>query len=307
VNTFPIRPVDRRQAEAVEILGSKPKFWFSEGDRRFLFKAENRGTGEDWAEVVACHLCRLLGLPHVEYQLAAEYDGHHYIRPGVVCENMAPLPLTLVLGNELLLAVDRQYPKAQRFKVRQHAVEAIVEIVLQLLPPAEPWSEELPSQVRSALDVFVGYVMLDAWIANPDRHHENWGATWNGEAWRLAPTFDHGAGLARNLLDSQREERLKTRDANRTVRAFCERGRSAVYRTAADLRPLGLLETFQAFVQQSPSAGQAWLGRLNVVNRDEISTILESVPDERMSPTCRAFTMELLLTNQQRLLESGVL
>lgn len=40
-----------------------------------LFKAEDRGTGEDWAEVVACHLCALLGLPHVEYELAAEYDG----------------------------------------------------------------------------------------------------------------------------------------------------------------------------------------------------------------------------------------
>ncbi len=56
---FPIRRVDRSQAQAVEPLGSKPKFWFREGDRRLLFKAEDRGTGEDWAEVVACHLCGL--------------------------------------------------------------------------------------------------------------------------------------------------------------------------------------------------------------------------------------------------------
>jgi hypothetical protein len=56
-------------------------------------------------------------------------------------------------------------------------------------------------------------------------------------------------GVGRNLLDSQRKERLTTKDAKRTVRAFCERGRSAVYRTAADLRPLGLVEAFQAFVQ----------------------------------------------------------
>jgi hypothetical protein len=53
-----------------------------------LFKAEDRGTGEDWAEVVACHLCGLLGLPHIEYKMAAEYDGEHYLRPGVVRENM---------------------------------------------------------------------------------------------------------------------------------------------------------------------------------------------------------------------------
>jgi hypothetical protein len=82
MSQFPIHPVDRSRAQSVETLGSKPKFWFREGDRRLLFKAEDRGTGEDWAEVVACHLCRLLHLPHVEYELAAEYDNDTYQRPG---------------------------------------------------------------------------------------------------------------------------------------------------------------------------------------------------------------------------------
>jgi hypothetical protein len=59
MSTFPIRPVDRNCAKAVETLGSKPKFWFQEGEKRLLFKAEDRGTGEDWAEVVSCHLCGL--------------------------------------------------------------------------------------------------------------------------------------------------------------------------------------------------------------------------------------------------------
>src|SRR6266571_4228406 len=84
---FPIRQVDRSRSQAVETLGSRPKFWFRDGDRRLLFKAEDRGTGEDWAEVVACYLCELLGLPHVDYELAAEYEGERYARPGVVCEN----------------------------------------------------------------------------------------------------------------------------------------------------------------------------------------------------------------------------
>src|SRR5437868_15492081 len=98
------------------MLGSKPKFWFQQDERRLLFKAEDRGNGEDWAEVVACHLCGLLGLPHVEYELAAEYDSGQYVRPGVVCENMAYPPLALALGNELLLAIDPQYPTEQRVK-----------------------------------------------------------------------------------------------------------------------------------------------------------------------------------------------
>ncbi len=303
MNAFPIRRVDRSQAQAVEPLGSKPKFWFREDDRRLLFKAEDRGTGEDWAEVVACHLCGLLGLAHVEYELAVEYDGGQYVRPGVVCVNMAPAPLALVLGNELLLALDPQYPKQQRFKVRQHTVEAVSEVMRGLRRPAREWSAHAPEGIGPASDFFAGYVMLDAWIANQDRHHENWGALWDGNELRLAPTFDHGAALARNLLDSERQERLTTRDRKRTVAAFASRGRSAFYRSAEDQRPLELREAFRAFAEQVPSAAQAWLARLRAVNRDAVWAILERVPRERMSDTCKRFTMELLATNQQRLLE----
>lgn len=299
---FSIRRVDRRQAESVETLGSKPKFWFREGVRRLLFKADDRGTGEDWAEVVACHLCELLGLPHVEYELAAEYDGGQYLRPGVICENMAPAPLALVLGNELLLAIDPEYPSQERFKVRQHALGAVCEIVEQLQLTDAQWSARLPAEVQSALDVFMGYVMLDAWIANQDRHHENWGALRDGNELRLAPTFDHGAGLARNLLDSEREERLTTKDRNRKVVAFASRGRSAFYRSTADQRPLELRETFRMLAERVPIAAKAWLDRLRAVSRDGVLDILERVPVERMSETCKRFTLELLQINQQRLL-----
>jgi hypothetical protein len=52
MTTFPIHHVDRSRAEASEPRGSKPKFWFREGKRRLLFKADDRETGEDWAEVI---------------------------------------------------------------------------------------------------------------------------------------------------------------------------------------------------------------------------------------------------------------
>jgi hypothetical protein len=159
---FPTRRVDRSQYQLLEQLGSKRKFWFIEDNRRLLFKAEDRGTGDDWAEVVACHLCRLLGLPHVEYELALECDGAQELGPGAVCENMAPDPLQLFLGNELLLARDPQYPKEQRFKVKQHTVEAVTEIVLLLELPAPAWLVDVPAGIESALDFIVGYVMLDA-------------------------------------------------------------------------------------------------------------------------------------------------
>ena len=93
---FQIIRVDSRSAESLETLGAKPKFWFDNRSR--LFKAEVRGTGEDWAEKIACELCGLLGLPHVHYDLA------HDVRldvPGVICANCAPWPVVMGLGNHL--------------------------------------------------------------------------------------------------------------------------------------------------------------------------------------------------------------
>jgi hypothetical protein len=268
-----------------------------------LFKAEDRGTGEDWAEVVACHLCELIGLPHVEYELAAEFDGQQYIRPGVVCENMAYRPAGLVLGNQLLLALDPQYPQSQRFKVRQHTVDAVSSIVRGLAPPAVDWMASVPAGVTSALDVFAGYVMLDAWIANQDRHHENWGALVEADEMRLAPTFDHGAALARNLLDQERRIRLTTNDRNQAVEAFARRGRSAFYGSSTDKKALESVEAFREFAQRVPVAGRAWLDRLRLVERQAVQAIVERVPAARMSDTTKRFTLELLLANQRRLLE----
>ena len=98
---------------------------------------------------------------------------------------MAP-PISLVLGNELLLAMD-PIPREQRFKVRQHTVEAVA--TFWKSPAGMPgWRSD---GIESALEVFVGYVMLDAWISNQDRHHENWGALWGGTRPVLL-TFDRG-------------------------------------------------------------------------------------------------------------------
>jgi hypothetical protein len=301
---FPIRRVDRRQAAAPEVLGSKPKFWFRHEGAWLLFKADDRGTGEDWAEVIACHLCALLGLPHVDYELAAEYDDDQFLQPGVVCARMAPRADALVLGNQLLLATDPAYPNEQRFRVRQHTVDAVESILRRLEPPPALWCVSLPPRIESALDIFVGYIMLDAWIANQDRHHENWGAL-SDEILRLAPTFDHGAAMGRNLRDSERQERLTTRDVNRTVAAFASRARSAFYRLEESGRPLGTLETFQAFALKSPMAGQVWLERLSTVTANTVLDIIERVPTERMTPVGKEFTHQLLIENQRRLLDLG--
>jgi hypothetical protein len=304
---YSVYRVDKRAAEASEQLGTKRKFWFREGDRRMLFKAEERGTGEDWAEKVSCHLCELLGLPHVHYELAEEYDGEKNIQPGVVCETCSPPPMALVLGNQLLMERDAAYPAdadRRKFKVREYTVHAVAEVLRGVGPPSDTWMQSAPG-LDTALDVFVGYIMLDAWIANQDRHHENWGAL-QSKQMRLAPTFDHGAALARNLLDDERQDRLATRDRNRTVAAFAKRATSAFFGDESPPRLMKTVEVFRAFAALTPQAAQVWIGRLAKVDRNAIWQILSEVPNKRMSSIVREFTVELLLENHRRLLEEGV-
>jgi len=310
---YKIHRVDTNQFEAVETLGAKRKFWFRQDNRRVLFKAETRGTGEDWAEKIACELCQLLGLPHVHYELAHEYDGDTARGPGVICDSFAPGNRWLMLGNQLLrfLAIDSDYPadEERKYKVSQHTVEAVVTALGKVSMPADDWMRDVPFVATSALVIFIGYVMLDAWIANQDRHHQNWAILWDserpqGERLWLAPTFDHGASLARNLADEERMERLVSKDKNRQVSKFAARARSAFYGQVSDTRPLGTHEAFWQFAEVVPDAARSWLKQLESIETASIQAILDKVPAQRMSKIAKEFTLQLLLVNQQRLLEA---
>jgi len=306
---FPIRRVDPDLAENLEPLGSKRKYWFREpaaggvgADTRLLFKAEERGTGEDWAEKICCELARLLGLPHVHYDLAVENGSE---KPGVVCASCAVDPVALVLGNQLLLAIDKEYPanNGRKFKVSAHTVEAVADAVRLLRPPPGEWMGGLPVGIGSALGVFTGYVLLDAWTANQDRHHENWGVLWDGKTLALAPTFDHGAAMARNLTDEERKERLTTRDANRQVPYFAAKARSAFFADMAASRSMTTYEAWRAFATLTPDAAVVWRARLAEIDGPTVQTKLDSVPPARMSGVCREFTMALLTENRRRILD----
>jgi hypothetical protein len=301
---FPIRQVDQLQSEDIEYLGTKRKFWFTLDGQRFLFKAEERGTGEDWAEKVVCELARLLGLPHIEYELAHEYQGQDPIQPGVVCPTFVPRPLALIMGNQLLYVRDPQYPMTSEVKygVSAHTVNAVAAVLPLLGPPSPGWMQHTPAGITTALGVFVGYVMLDAWVANQDRHHQNWGAILDGSQISLAPTYDHGASLARNLTDEERKARLLTRDKKQSVDHFATRARSGFFRAVGDKKTMFTLDVFHHFAHLEPGAAKIWLEKLRGIGSAVVDAILAEVPPQRMSPITRQFTSALLSINQRRLL-----
>lgn len=104
------------QEEIPETLGTKEKSWFvDKSDDRYLYKIGRVGTGENWAEKVACELCGLLGIPHASYELAEYKNTQGILSPSFLCPTesllnasvffatMRPVRKNLVRGRIVLL------------------------------------------------------------------------------------------------------------------------------------------------------------------------------------------------------------
>jgi len=303
-------------AHATEAMGTKPKFWYHDDDRGLcLFKEPRGNTGEDWAEKVSAELADLLGLPHAEYELALWQGRRGTISPTFVPEGGQWIP-----GNQLLQVFVPNYPapgpgSRKFYRVSQHTVDAVFE-VLELRHRGSPPVVQLPigfagmEGVSISAEVFTGYLMLDAWIGNTDRHHENWGwvlkpvepSLSNASAMHLAPTFDHASSLGAHEPDSNREERLSTRDVGRSVERYVEKARSALYAKEGNKKALATVDAFLAAARLCPAAARSWLRRLSRVRLEEMRTIVERVPGKRISSIGIEFACKVLELNQSRLL-----
>lgn len=189
----PVR-IERADYErADEPMGTKEKFWVQlpDDDRLWLFKLarERDGSvrGEDWAEWVVHHLATLFGVPSAAVRPALW--GEHR---GIVSRAMHHGPdEQLVHGNSVLFGHDPGYDKQAKRENPGYTPAVVRSALTGVLGPA---SESVPAGL-TGYDVWAGYLVLDAWIAGRDRHHENWALIRTGAERRLAPSFDHGNAL----------------------------------------------------------------------------------------------------------------
>lgn len=294
---FPIIIVPDDAPNLPEQLGTKEKFWYEdEKHNPCLFKWGRPKTGDDWSEKVACELCELLGIPHAHYELAAFKDQR-----GVVTENFVSQGELLVHGNELLAKITSRYPVKKFFKVREHTLNKVLAI-LRLEMVKAPIGSDSFSGVASALDFFVGYLMLDAWIANQDRHHENWGLVVSRRTVHLAPSYDHASCLGANETDENREDRLTTSDIGRSMERYVERAKSAFYPSTSGERALSPLDAFRKAAAKRPEAATAWIRRLGQISAQVVGSIFEKIPDDRISNLASTFAQRMLKLNRERLL-----
>lgn len=284
---FAVVAIDSRP-EIPENLGTKEKFWISHDGQLQLLKFGRQGTGEDWAEKVACELCCLLGLPHAHYELA-RYQG----RPGVLSPSITATGDRLILGNELINRVGPEIGGAVSYLQRGHTVSRVLAAL-----------SRFTSDKENSLSQFIGYLMLDAWVGNTDRHEENWGIIkHSGSSVTLAPTFDHASSLGRELTDEIRLLRLRTTDPRYSVDAFAIRARSALFESQDDNKPLLTIDAFSSAASKTSKLSEYWLGKLAGVEDDGVAEIIDRLPLEFTSVPARDFAKKLLSCNKERILQ----
>jgi hypothetical protein len=300
-DSYPVIDVSGWDIVADETSGAEEKYWLVEPEtqRRWLFKSvtikEGHIHGEDWAEKVVSHLAPLLGVPCARVELA-DLRGTQ----GCISADLRPRRYELQPGQVLL--EERQAPGYIHGKGRVHPGHSLENIRQVLDGASPPPGHELPFE--AAFDIFAGYLVLDAWVANKDRHDNNWAVLRSiagpGDALLLCGSFDHASSLGFNVPDSERSRRFADPDG---IRHWCRKGYADRFERRSGQPRQTLVDiASRALHLCSEAAGQHWVQQLSYVDEDEVRGILARVP--RMSDPARRFAAEILAENRRRVLDA---
>lgn len=278
----PYPVIDVEEAIDPEAMGSKGKFWCLASERKgkWLFKYPRKNTGEHWAEKIAAEVAGRLEVPHCTVELAT-FDGiHGTVSQSFVDERQGQV---LVHGNQALDETVSEYDPKKRFRQSDHTLE---NIWLAL----ERSSDDAEESKRR----FAEYVVLDAVIGNTDRHHENWGILRTGTSScrtiALAPSFDHASSLGRELSDEKRMRRL----TEKSIDGYLARGRGGIYWPSSAARAPSPLDLVRLAARDEPDLFRPAISRLENLDDDSLSEIVNRVPNGWMTPAAREFAIALM-------------
>ena len=294
----------------VEQVGSTRNLWLEEPGTRLhwlhkdtVIPASGTEQGEDWSEVISTQVAVTLGVPCAPTRLCTR-DGRRgslsmSIRPPgqdlwegrVVLEN-GRIP-GCFSHTEDLPGVDPDRPDVKR---PGHSLANIKDALTDVIAPR---TFEGPSAM-TGFDIFAGYMVLDALIANRDRHEQNWAVLAPQlltESVRLAPSYDHASSLGYNLPDARRE--LNLTEASR-LEAWAAKG--TAYRFEHVGKPPTLVEhAARAVALATPEGADWWRERLSTCNLSALSEVLRDGVIAEMSDAAVTFADDLLDLNLRRL------
>lgn len=286
----------RRRGEEPDGLSEHPWLVRPNDEQLWLYKpvetkAGNR-QGEDWAEKLVSEIGGVLGVPCAEIALANR-DGHD----GLVSRDVKPRGWDLQPGAALLDGLVDGYESRSRY--REGHTLTNIELALRDLRPPPEWEE--PGEL-TAYDTFCGYLVLDALVANRDRHDHNWAVVIPPAAGvpSLAASFDHASSLGFNLRDEFRTRLL----TEQRVAGWARRGTAWRFEHRP---PMSSVETLvdlavRSLERASPAGRTTWQ---QAVSRFRVSDVVHIVHEElEMSEVAGTFALELLQINRRRLLDA---
>ena len=283
-----------------ERLGSKRKFWFRREDGvRCLFKFPRHDFGEHWAEKVAAEVADLIGVRCAEVQLARFGDVL-----GTQSSAFAEPEWLRVHGNEVMAEGIPGYDGSRGSGRGDHSIRNILLAVSR-------WAERHDLDPQAILWELASYAILDGLIGNTDRHHENWMFFYHPErrSYQLAPSYDHGSSLGRELQDVSRRVSRSRRDilASGRVLNYLLGGGSprGVYIRPDSRHAPPPLVTAELVCRWQPEVVSPWLDLLGGTTDSAFRDVIDRIPDEFISPVARDFAHRILVVSRNELLRSA--
>jgi hypothetical protein len=295
-----VRPSYINEEDEPERLGSKSKFWFRREDGvRCLFKFPRHDFGEHWAEKVAAEVADLIGVRCAEVELARFGDVL-----GTQSSAFAEPEWLRVHGNEVMAEGIPGYDGSRGSGRGDHSIRNIASAVSR-------WAERHDLDPQAILWELASYAILDGLIGNTDRHHENWMFFYHLErrSYQLAPSYDHGSSLGRELQDESRRVSRSRSDILATGRVlnYLLGGGSprAVYIRSDSPKAPPPLVTAKLICRWHPDVVRPWLERLEAATECAFRNVIDRVPDEFASPVARDFALWILTISREELLRSS--
>ncbi len=248
-----------------------------------IFKIDNEPSdlSRVWIEKLGAELAIAMGLPTATYEMCqTEQDLRAILSPSYM-KLEGQERSGMMLMQEVLADDERLY-----------TIKNVLAI-FERLDIGLPSGYKLPPEISTAKDLFVGYLLHDYWIDNPDRHDRNWGIQidLNGNK-ELLPNYDYGRALVDFPLTNNRFEIFAERLGQVRTCAFVNNSGNKIR----------MDEMVQLLTKINPDATKYWIERIAQVGQERLNTIFDCFPANSASSARIEFAKVFLNYNSAALL-----